>query len=183
MAGHVFIATSLDGYISRTDGSIDWLMKANEQIPDGEDCGYAEFMAGIDAIVIGRHTFEMVLTFGEWLYGKMPIIVMSQTLKALPAGLPDTVSLSRETPAELEKRLKSEGINQLYIDGGKTIQGFLQAGLIEEIHITLIPVLLGSGRPLFGPLAAEAHWQLVSSRQYDFGFVQNHYKLLSPLNG
>ena len=174
----VFIATSLDGYISRPDGCIDWLDEANALVPAGEDCGFARFMSGIDALVMGRNTFEQVLTFGEWPYGATPVIVISHSLTLLPAHLPATVSLSTEEPAQLVQRLSAAGLEHLYIDGGLTIQRFLSAGLIDEISITLIPVLLGQGKPLFGPLAADIHLELVSSQSYDFGFVQNNYRVL-----
>ena len=175
---NVFIATSLDGFISRPDGSIDWLDEANALVPAGEDCGYGQFMAGIDVLVMGRNTFEQVLTFGEWPYGATPVIVLSRSLTSLPAHLPGTVSLSAEEPAQLVQRLSAAGLEHLYIDGGLTIQSFLAAGLIDEITITLIPILLGSGKPLFGPLSGDVHLELVSSRAYDFGFVQNRYRVV-----
>jgi dihydrofolate reductase len=177
----VFIATSLDGFISRKDGSIDWLNEAGVRNPEGEDYGYAHFMVDIDALVMGRSTFEQVLTFGEWPYGSKPVVVLSSTLKNLPAHLPPTVSLSAEEPLRLVQRLSSAGFHHLYIDGGQTIQGFLAAGLINEITITVIPVLLGSGRPLFGMLASDVQLDLICSRAYKSGFVQNHYRVLSPL--
>ncbi len=172
----VFIATSLDGYISRPDGGIDWLNEANSLVPAGEDCGFARFMSGIDALVMGRNTFEQVLTFGEWPYGAIPVFVLSRSLASLPAHLPGTVSVSAEEPAQLVQRLSAAGLQNLYVDGGLTIQGFLAAGLIDEITITIIPVLLGQGKPLFGPLSGDIHLELVSSHAYDFGFVQNTYR-------
>ena len=94
----VFIATSLDGFISRTDGRMDWLERANRLVPQGEDFGYARFMASVDGIVIGRTTFEQVLTYEKWPYGTTPLVVLSRTLKSLPANLPATVSISAEAP-------------------------------------------------------------------------------------
>ena len=174
----VFIATSLDGFISRPDGSIDWLNEANTLIPAGEDCGFAQFMAGVDALVMGRNTFEQVLTFGEWLYGLTPVVVLSRQLNALPANAPGTVSLSAEEPAALVAHLSAMGLNHLYVDGGLTIQSFLAAGLIDEITITLIPLLLGDGKPLFGKLPGDVKLELISSQAYEFGFVQNTYRVL-----
>lgn len=173
----VFIATSLDGFIARSDGSIDWLNDANEIVPQGEDCGYAEFMLTVDALVMGRNTFEQVLTFGEWPYGSKPVIVLSRRLGALPVGAPETVSLSSETPHALIDRLASQGIHRLYVDGGLTIQSFIEARLIDEIIITVIPILLGSGKPLFGPVESDVKLQLVSSRSFDCGFVQTRYRV------
>jgi dihydrofolate reductase len=174
----VFIATSLDGFIARPDGSIDWLNEANALVPPGEDCGYGRFMAGIDALIMGRNTFEQVLTFGEWPYGETPVIVLSRSLTSLPAHLPGTVSLSAEEPLQLVQRLSADGMQHLYVDGGLTIQSFLAAGRIDEITLTLIPVLLGQGKPLFGSMAGDVHLQLLSSHAYDFGFVQNTYRVV-----
>jgi dihydrofolate reductase len=177
----VFIATSLDGFISLPDGGIDWLNQANALVPAGEDCGFSGFMAGIDALVMGRHTFEQVLTFGAWPYGDTPIVVLSRTLASLPAHLPASVSLSAEEPALLVQRLSAAGLNCLYVDGGQTIQSFLSAGLVNEITLTLIPILLGQGKTLFGPLDRNIQLELVSSRTWDFGFVQVTYRVLDRI--
>ena len=174
----VFIATSLDGFIARPDGGIDWLNEANALVPPGEDCGFSQFMSGIDALIMGRNTFEQVLTFGEWPYGETPVIVLSRSLTSLPGHLPDTVSLSAEDPAILVQRLSAAGMQHLYVDGGLTIQSFLAAGRIDEITLTLIPVLLGQGKPLFGSMVGDVHLQLLSSHAYDFGFVQNTYRVV-----
>lgn len=173
----VFIATSLDGFISRADGGIDWLTRANAVVPAGEDCGYADFMSSVDAIVMGRNTFEQVLAFEAWPYGETPLVVLSRSLAALPGDVPGTVSLSSEAPAALVQRLSGQGLRHLYVDGGVTIQGFLAAGLIDEITVTVIPVLLGSGRPLFGALAGDVELELASSRAFEFGFVQSKYRV------
>jgi dihydrofolate reductase len=174
----VFIATSLDGFISRADGSIDWLNEANTRIPTGEDCGYSRFMSAVDALVMGRNTFEQVLGFEEWPYGSTPLVVLSRQLKALPEKAPATVSLSAQEPKELVGRLSKQGLNRLYVDGGLTIQSFLAADLIDEITLTVIPVLLGSGKPLFGGLSKDAALELLESRAFDFGFVQSKYRVI-----
>ena len=173
----VFIATSLDGFISRADGSIDWLERANATIPAGEDCGYSACFSSIDALVMGRGTFELVRTFPEWPYGQTPVYLISRTLAHLPEGSPSTVTLTAESPTELVERLASEGFRHLYVDGGRTIQSFLGAGLIDELTITVIPVLLGAGRPLFGPVWADVQLELISTRAYEFGFVQSVYRV------
>jgi dihydrofolate reductase len=172
----VFIAVSLDGFIARLDGSIDWLEAANQTVPVGTDLGYEHFFASIDAMVMGRKTFEQVLTFVKWPYEKKTLVVLSRTLATLPEGAPASVSLSRETPSVLAHRLEVEGFHHLYIDGGKTIQSFLQAGLIDEMTITTIPVVLGEGLPLFSDIGEDIHFSVVSSRAYEFGFVQTKYK-------
>lgn len=174
----VFIATSLDGYISRVDGSIDWLNEANDLVPNGEDLGYKQFISSVDAIVMGRSTFEQVLSFGDWPYGSIPVVVLSRKLQSLPDDLPSTVSLSDEEPAALAHRLSIEGLQHLYIDGGLTVQSFLAAGLIDEITITMIPILLGEGKPLFGPLPADVKLELIESKAFEFGFVQSKYRIL-----
>jgi len=114
----VFVAMSLDGFIARRDGSIDWLMQANAVVPPGEDCGYQAFVATVDTLVMGRNTFEQALGFGQWPYGKLPVVVMSRRLSRLPMGSPATVSLTHEAPAELVARLGRSGRRHLYVDGG-----------------------------------------------------------------
>ena len=171
-----FIATSLDGFISRPDGAIDWLEEANKAIPAGEDCGYADHMATIDAIVMGRHTFEQVLSFRQWPYGDAPVYVLSSSLPAVPAEAPRTVSLHDCTPGELVAFAKHRGHRNLYVDGGQTIQRFVAEERLDEITLTVIPVLLGEGRPLFGSLPQPQAWlRHASSRVFPFGFVQNRY--------
>lgn len=172
-----FIATSLDGYIARPDGSIDWLNEAQDLIPDGEDCGYHAFMASIDAIVMGRHTFEQVLLFDVWPYDAIPVYVMSRAPVAVPAPLAASVHVHQGTAESLVDVLAGKGFRQLYVDGGLTIQGFLRAGLLDEITVTVVPILLGAGRPLFGQLGREIELTLMHSRAYEFGFVQSAYRV------
>jgi dihydrofolate reductase len=174
----VFIATSLDGFIARKDGSIDWLNEANKAVPAGEDCGFSKFMASVDALVMGRNTFEQVLAFDAWPYGSTPVVVLSHREISLPSHLPDSISVSNETPTALVERLSETGAEHLYIDGGLTIQCFLSAGLIDSIIITKIPVLLGSGKPLFGPLAADLHLVHQRTTVFEFGFVQSSYRVI-----
>ena len=171
-----FIATSLDGFIARPDGSIDWLDDAQGLIPEGEDCGYLEFMASIDGLVMGRHTFERVLSFDAWPYGHLPVFVLSHAPVAIPIDLSASVHSVQATPGDLVARLGREGFRHLYVDGGQTIQGFLRAGLLDDITVTVVPVLLGAGRPLFGPLDHDVELTLMHSRAYAFGFVQSMYR-------
>ena len=173
----VFIATSLDGFIARPDGAIDWLEAANATVPPGEDCGYAAFSEKVDVLVMGRHSFETVLGFEPWPYGDKRVVVLSSGPVAIPPALAGTVTASSEAPAALVARLEAEGVRLVYVDGGITIQRFMAAGLIDELTVTLIPILLGGGRPLFGPLPADRNLTLLGSRQYDFGFVQLHYRV------
>ncbi len=173
----VFIATSLDGYISRLDGSIDWLNQANASVPPGEDCGYAQFMSTVDTIVMGRNTFEQVLTFDPWPFDGKSLMVLSSRPVAIPPQLAGSVSASADSPAVVVERLSALGRKHLYVDGGKTVQGFLEAGLVDDITVTTIPVLLGSGRPLFGQLPRDMKLALVSSKSWPFGFVQSTWRV------
>ncbi len=173
----VFIATSLDGYIARTDGSLDWLDAANATVPTGEDCGYAEFMVEIDALVMGRNTYDKVLTFGFWPYGEKRVFVLSSRDVPIAPELRDRVSVERGEPAELVERLSASGFVRIYLDGGKTIQRFLAADCVDELTLTTIPVLLGSGISLFGRGEADLRLQLVASRSWTFGFVQSRWRV------
>src|SRR5262245_61215647 len=146
MRASVFIATSVDGFIARPNGDLDFLP------PDGgEPHGYDEFMASVDAIVIGRKTFETVMTFDAWPYGKKRVVVLSHRPVDLSeaAGRGGVVEHMGGPPEEIVARLASTGTRHLYVDGGNTIQGFLRAGLIQRLMITRVPVLIGEGIPLF----------------------------------
>ena len=172
MRASVFIATSLDGFIARADGALDWL-----PVGGGEPHGYDEFMAGIDALVIGRKTFETVLAFDAWPYGTKPVIVLSTSMTELKAPAGSVCDLMSGTPHEVVARLTQRGMQHLYIDGGVTIQGFLKAGLIQRLIMTRIPVLLGSGIPLFGSLAHDIRLEHMGTRSYPSGMVQSEYAL------
>jgi dihydrofolate reductase len=170
MKASVFIATSLDGFIAREDGALDWL-----PADGGEPHGYDEFIATVDAIVIGRKTFETVVGFDAWPYGKKQVVVLSTTLSALTVPDGAVCEVMAGSPQEIMTRLSRRGLQHLYIDGGVTIQGFLEAGLIQRVIITRIPVLLGSGIPLFGPLSRDIRFQHVATRSYPSGMVQSEY--------
>ncbi|MDJ0689311.1 MAG: dihydrofolate reductase family protein [Xenococcaceae cyanobacterium MO_188.B32] len=173
----VFIATSLDGFIARTGGELDWLDAANRTVPEGEDCGYQAFMESIDVSIVGRKTYEKILSFGKWSYGIKPVIVLSSNKIEIPDRLAQTVSHSSESPKELCDRLSNEGAKRLYIDGGITIQRFLSSGLIDDITITVIPVILGRGIPLFGEVKKDISLKHIATKSYDFGFVQLTYEV------
>ena len=169
----VFIATSLDGFIAREDGAIDWLPPFGD-----EDYGYSAFMKNIDALVMGRKTFEKVLEFGgAWQYGTKPVIVL--TTRPSLARAPDGAICEAMSgaPRELVRRLADRGMKHLYVDGGVTIQRFLDAGLIQRMIITRVPVLLGRGIPLFGPLQHDVHFTHVATHAYPDGLVESEYVL------
>ena len=148
MKKSVYIGTSLDGYIARKDGNIDWLVQfANNEAVNA----YNEFMIQIDAIVMGRGTFEKVLTFPSWPYEKK-VFVLSTTIKQVPDNLKEKVMIFSMKPVELVSYLSNQGFSGVYIDGGKVIQSFLKENLIDELIIAKAPVLIGSGIPLFGNL-------------------------------
>ena len=169
----VFIGTSLDGYIADKHGGIEWL----DIIPnkEGSDMGYYAFMDSIDALVMGRKTFEKVLSFGiEWPY-KKKVYVLSRTLKTPPEGYADKIEIVAGELAKVVTSIHKKGDMRLYIDGGETIISFLKADLINEMIITRIPILLGSGIPLFGDLQEPLLFELVDVKKQLNQLVQSHY--------
>ncbi|MCA9930974.1 MAG: dihydrofolate reductase [Anaerolineales bacterium] len=180
MKASVYIATSLDGFIARENGDLDWLPGADgsqvEANPEDGDFGYSAFIESVDVLVMGRGTFEKVLSFGgAWPYGDKRVVVLSSRLTRLPDNLPQTVELKSGTPTDVVKELAASGAEHLYVDGGKTIQAFLNAGLIQELTITRIPVLIGSGLPLFGPVHKDLKLRHVETCVFSNGFVQSKY--------
>ena len=172
----VFIATSFDGFIARPNGDLDWLPGADgSDLP--EDHGYDAFIATVDVIVLGRGTYEKVRTFDKWFYGAMPVRVLTTRPLEIPEELAPTVSAMSGTPAEILAALEAEGFRHAYVDGGKTIQGFLRAGLIGRITLTRVPVLIGSGIPLFGALPLDLSLRHVNTRVLGPGLVQSTYDL------
>ncbi len=166
----MFIATSLDGFIARPDGALDWL-----PMDGGEPHGYTEFIATVDAIVIGRKTYETVLAFDAWPYGKMPVVVLSTSLSEVTVPEGAVCDVMSGAPPEIATRLTQRGMKHVYVDGGVTIQRFLEAGLIQRVIITRIPVLLGSGIPLFGFLSHDIRFKHVATRSFPSGMVQSEY--------
>jgi len=171
----VFIASSLDGFIARPDGDIRWLHDG-EPPPEGDDLGYGALMASIDVLVMGRHSFEKVLSFGDWPYEK-PVIVLSRSLKEASEQLRSRVTIDASSPQALMARLYREGVKHIYLDGGKVIQSFLRAGLVDDLCITTLPILLGRGIPLFGELAADIHLKHLGTQSWPNGFVQSTYRI------
>jgi len=173
----VFVGISLDGFIARTNGGLDWLM--GEGGGDSSEFGYNEFIADIDAIVMGRRTFEKVLTFDKWYYGNKRVVVLSCHALDLSAARArgGMVELMTGSPAEIVSTLASAGFHRLYVDGGITIQRFLQAGLIQRLIISRLPVLIGEGIPLFGPLQCDLRLRHVAARAYPGGMVQSDYRV------
>lgn len=166
----VFIATSLDGFIARADGAIDWLSTVQVE---GEDYGYAAFFATVDTLVVGRNTYDTVLGFGEWPWkGKRVVVLTHQS----PTPRADETFFAGE-PAALVAKLSAEGAQRAYIDGGLVIQQFLAAGLVDDLTLSIVPILLGDGARLFGHSGRDVPLKLVGSRAFPSGLVQIDYSL------
>jgi dihydrofolate reductase len=176
MKASVYIATSLDGFIARENGDLDWLTGTDSE-GSGEDYDFHDFMDSVDFLVMGRKTFEVVASSGKWPHGNKQVIVLSSRPVQVPSDVAGAVESQSCSPTELVKQLSERGAKHLWIDGGKTIQGFLSAGLIQQIIITRIPVLIGTGIPLFGPLNKDIMLRHIETRSYANGFVQSRYEV------
>jgi len=166
----VFVGTSVDGFIARPDGALDFLPEGG-----GEPHGYDEFIASVDAIVIGRKTFETVLAFPSWPYGDKRVVVLSTRPLDFSALRGAVVEQMAGPPAEIAAQLAATGSHHLYVDGGITIQGFLRAGLVQRLVVTRVPVLIGEGIPLFGSLPRDIRLRHVMTRHFPSGLVQSEY--------
>ncbi|HYD96560.1 MAG TPA: dihydrofolate reductase family protein [Noviherbaspirillum sp.] len=174
----VYIAASVDGFIARPDGDIEWLHHPDYAEAKLNGLSYDDFISTVDGIVMGRYTFEKALSFGFWPYEGKPVIVLSSRGVAIPGELEGKVSLCSGSPDEIVEKLGTQGFNHLYIDGGITIQRFLNTGLINELTITRIPILLGRGIPLFHHGEKEQTLRLISADVSENGFVQERYEVL-----
>jgi dihydrofolate reductase len=172
MRASVFVGASVDGFIARANGDLDWLPPGG-----GEEHGYDAFFASVDALVIGRKTYETVLGFGAWPYGEKPVFVLS-TRPLAPAPRDASVERMAGEPAEIVARLDARGIRHAYVDGGVTIQRFLRAGLIQRLVVTRVPVLIGEGIPLFGDTGRDVPLRHVATRALPSGLVQSEYEVV-----
>lgn len=172
----VFVATSMDGYIARLNGELDWLTNTAAANAN-EDYGYKEFLNTVDTVVMGRKTYEFVLSINEWPYAGKRSIVLSSEPGQVPGNLADDVEVMSGAPADLVRRLDAEGARHVYVDGGKTIQGFLNAGQINEMIITFVPVLIGGGIPLFGKLDRDIKLQHIETILYRNSLLQSKYQV------
>lgn len=170
----VFIGTSLDGFIARPNGELDFLPPGG-----GEPHGYDEFIASVDVIVIGRKTFETVLTLGPWPYGEKRVVVLCSRPVNLSAVSGGVVEQMAGPPAQIVSELAASGAHHLYVDGGVTIQGFLREGLVQRLTITRVPVLIGAGVPLFGRLPRDIRLRHIATRHYPSGLVSSEYQVVS----
>jgi dihydrofolate reductase len=172
VTNYVYIATSLDGFIASSDGGLDWLTEIPN--PEQSDYGFAEFMRNIDAIVMGRKTFETVLTFGEWPYS-VPVFVLSHALTKLPEAVAGKAEIVSGDLRALVDHLHQRGYLNLYVDGGRVIQGFLEEDLIDEMIITRVPILLGDGIPPFGRLPKKLKFVLKKTEELNETLVKSYY--------
>jgi dihydrofolate reductase len=170
----VFVAKSLDGFIAGENGELDWLNTVPN--PEQNNMGYTELMQEIDAIVMGRNTFETVAGFGgEWPYAK-PVFVLSRSLREIPEALQSKVSLLSGSPQDVIAQINAAGHQKLYIDGGRVVQDFLRADLIDELRITTIPILLGKGVSLFAELSVPLLFNHVKTEVFLGQIVQSCYR-------
>src|SRR5271165_2335349 len=172
MKASVFVGTSVDGFVARRNGDFDFLPEGG-----GEPHGYDEFLASVDVLVIGRNTYEKVLTFDSWPYADKRVVVLSS--RAVPLANVRGAALEHMsgTPAEIADRLSASGARHAYVDGGITVQRFIRAGLIQRIIITRVPVLIGEGIPLFGSLPGDVLLRHVFTKTYPSGLVQSEYEV------
>ena len=173
MKTYVYIAESLDGFIAKEDGDIKWLDEFPN--PEGSDFGFSDFMNGIDALLMGRKTFEVVQSFGFWPYNK-PVYVLSNTLHSLQTEYNEKAYLIKGTPKEMLSVLESKGYENIYLDGGKLIQSFLKEDLVDRLTITTMPIILGDGTPLFDSIGKELRWDLVKNEVLNNYAVKSEYK-------
>ena len=173
MKASVFVGTSVDGFIARRNGDFDFLPEGG-----GEPHGYDEFLASVDVLVIGRNTFEKVLTFDSWPYADKRVVVLSSRAVPLPNVPGAALEHMSGTPAEITDRLSASGARHAYVDGGITVQRFIRAGLIQRMIITRVPVLIGEGIPLFGSLPEDVLLRHVFTKTYPSGLVQSEYEVV-----
>ncbi len=176
-SGHIMMAMSLDGFVARKDHSLDWL---NKQHAENEDHGLIEFMNSVDAIVMGTGSLRTVLGFGEWPYEK-PVVVLSRSMtkQDVPENLHDKIDFSTASPEELWGIFRERGYNRAYVDGGAIIRSFLQAGFIQDMKITLVPILLGDGIRIFGETDGDIDLELISATPFPSGMVDLVYEVKS----
>lgn len=172
----VFIATSIDGYIAKKDNDIDWLVKFPLPTDEKEDkdCGFSKFFATVDVLVMGRNSYDVVSKFDPWPYHGKRVIVLSSSLSYVN----EHAELFKGDPLQLMEKLQAEGVKHIYVDGGVTISAFLNAGLVDHMIISIIPVVLGSGIPLFSQIQKDQWCKLISSQVYSNGLVQLTYDVI-----
>lgn len=175
ITAHVFVAVSLDGFIARPDGDIGWLLQRDDPT---ENHGYSDFIADKEMIVMGRGSYEKVVTFDRWPYD-LPVLVLSKRLDptSVSEALKGKVQFSNLPPRDALEELTHQNIRRVYVDGGQLVQSCLRDGLINDMVITTVPVLIGAGRSLFGAIPHDIDLELISSRSFPSGLVQSTYRV------
>ncbi len=163
-----FLAASLDGFVARPDGGLDWLARFEAS---GEDHGFAEFLGSVDALVVGRGTYDAVLGFPAWPYAGKRVVVLTHRPPAPRHG--ETFAFG--APEEIVASLGAAGARRLYVDGGATVSSFLRAGLLDDLTVSVIPVVLGEGIRLFQPPLPERALALGEARAFPSGLVRLRY--------
>ncbi|WP_341665736.1 dihydrofolate reductase family protein [Vibrio sp.] len=173
MANIVFIAASLDGFITDKQGKLDWLYSVPN--PNNIDTGFFALMERVDGLIMGRNTLEVILSFDcDWPYTK-PVFVLSNTMTKLPQGYEGKLFFVKGELKDIISELNAKGFSDLYIDGGVTIQNFLKEDLIDEMVITRFPILLGDGAPLFGELKNPLNFKVTKNEVLLETLVQTTY--------
>jgi dihydrofolate reductase len=165
----VFIAHSVDGYIATDDDSLDWLMASGAE---GEDYGFTTFLADIDVIAMGRSTYEFIKDFTELPYGGRPVEVFTTR----DPGPREGFEFYARTPQEACANWQERGVRHVYVDGGTLISQFLEAGLVDDLTLTTVPLLLGSGKPLFHRIPTSTPLRLVDHEVFPSGMVNLRYE-------
>ena len=184
MSCTVYVGASVDGFIARENDTFDFLEASDgsgETPGDpNEDYGFAEFMKSIDALVMGRRTFEVVRPFAQWPYGETPVFVWTRRPLDLPPDYPHPVEPVAGLPADVVAQLAQRGLHRLYVDGGRTIQTFLEAGYVDRLVVSRVPVLIGQGISLFGPLSRDVKLEHVATKVWPGGMVRSEYAVVRP---
>jgi dihydrofolate reductase len=167
----IYIAMSLDGYIARSDGDISFLSVVEQK---GEDYGYTDFLKTVDIVIIGRKTYDHVIEMGyDYPHQDKDVYILSRSERP-EVGLP---KYFKGSLGGLIAELKAKKGKNIYCDGGaEVINALLKENLIDEFIISIIPIVLGDGVPLFNNGRPENMLELISSKQFDKGLVQLHYK-------
>lgn len=184
MKASIFCGVSLDGFIARSDGELDFLDALDPPELDGQptDAGFGDFLASVDALAMGRNTFDKVMDLIaepdiDWPYGDLPVVVLTSRPLTVPDELEELVEATDLAPAELLDVLSSRFVEHVYVDGGLTAQSFLREGLVDEIILTTVPVLIGEGRRLFGELPNDVKLELLDTKVFSNGFLQSRYRV------
>lgn len=175
MENSIFAVVSLDGFITRLDGQLDWRVKADNG-DQNDTFGRTEFLKSVSTVVMGRKTFLKCLAEPEWPYAHQRVVVLTKTLKEAPKHLAEQVQIFDGSAEDLARELDADGDTRVFLDGGKAAQGFINAGLVDDITIITAPVLIGEGMPLFsGLMKKDLYLSHVETRAFENGFVQTKY--------